>query len=129
MLSRLVYTVACVLCCPTSGLDAAESLPGNATTITIVNEKAAFANHSKSADGRHALAWVPRTDGPVDWSLLQTDPRAFAEKYDVREIWVVDLVRSKKLAILGGPKGYVRPGSHRTLSVTWGPIDDGRRFA
>jgi hypothetical protein len=129
MLSRLVYTVACVVYCAASGLDAAESLSGDATTITIANENAALAEHSKSADGRHALAWVPRTDGSVDWSLLQTDPRGFAEKYDVREIWVVDLVHSKKLAILGGPKGYVRPGSHRTLSVTWAPIDDGRRFA
>src|SRR5437667_6765973 len=93
-------------------------------------EKAAIARHSKSPDGRNALAWVVAGDqGTIDWSLLQSDPDGFYEKYEVREFWVVDLTQKKKLCSLGSSVWYVRPGSHRTLIVTWGPLEGGRRFA
>jgi lysozyme inhibitor LprI len=93
-------------------------------------DKAAIARHSKSPDGRNALAWVVAGDqGAIDWSLLKTDPDGFYEKYEVRELWVVDLTQKKKLCSLGSSVGYVRPGSHRTLNVAWGPLEAGRRFA
>jgi len=93
-------------------------------------EKAAIARHSKSPDGRHALAWVVAAElGTVDWSLLQSDPDSFYEKYELRELWIVDLAQRKELCSLGSSVGYVRPGSHRTLNVTWGPLEGGRRFA
>jgi len=115
--------------CAVSHLIAGELFAAEASTVVIGKETAALLQHSMAADGRHALAWVPRTDEPIDWSLLSSDPQRFASKYEVREIWIVDLAQTKRLAILGGPKGYVRPGSHRTLNVTWAPLDDGRRFA
>jgi len=129
MQSRLLRAAACVVFCAVSKLAPGESLAAEASTFVVGKETAALVQHSMSADGRHALAWVPRTDEPPDWSLLHSDPHAFANKYDVREIWIVDLAQTKRLAILGGPKGYVRPGSHRSLNVTWAPLDDERRFA
>ena len=129
MPSCFLRAVACVVSCAVTKLASGQSVAAEASTFVIGKETAALVQHSMSADGRHALAWVPRTDGSPDWSLLHKDPDAFAIKYDVREIWIVDLAQSKRLAILGGPKGYVRPGSHRTLNVTWAPLDDGRRFA
>jgi len=87
-----------------------------------------LARHSKSADGRHALAWTV-SDPAVDWALLESDADAFYTKYDAKEIWVVDLSQTKRLGVLGGPGSYLRPGSHRTLSVAWGPMENGRRFA
>src|SRR5439155_15067305 len=93
-------------------------------------DKAAIARHSKSPDGRNALAWVVAGDqGTIDWSLLTSDPDSFYEKYEVRELWIVDLTQKKKLCSLGSSVGYVRPGSHRTLNVAWGPLEGGRRFA
>jgi hypothetical protein len=96
--------------------------------IEIGTERAVLARHSKSADGRNALAWTV-SDPAVDWALLESDADAFYTKYDAKEIWVVDLPQTKKLGILGGPGSYLRPGSHRTLSVAWGPVENGRRFA
>lgn len=93
-------------------------------------EKAVIARHSKSPDGRHALAWVVAAEpGAIDWSLLESDPDSFYERYELRELWVVDLMKGKKLCSLGSSVGYVRPGSHRTLNVAWGPLEGGRRFA
>ena len=93
-------------------------------------DKAVIARHSKSPDGRHALAWVAAAEpGAIDWSLLESDPDSFYEKYELRELWVVDLTNGKKLCSLGSSVGYVRPGSHRTLNVAWGPLEGGRRFA
>jgi uncharacterized protein YecT (DUF1311 family) len=93
-------------------------------------DKAAIARHSKSPDGRNALAWVVAGDQTaIDWSLFKSDPDSFYEKYEVRELWVVDLTQKKKLCSLGSSVGYVRPGSHRTLNVAWGPLEGGRRFA
>jgi Lysozyme inhibitor LprI len=97
--------------------------------IEIGSEKAVIARDSKSADGRNALAWTVDSSEPVDWSLLEKDPNRFYEQYDVKEIWVINVPDKKKVGTLGDKGGYVRPGSHRTLSVAWGPIENGRRFA
>jgi len=94
------------------------------------SEKAVVARHSKSPDGRHALAWVAEADpATIDWALLTRDPDSFYEKYEVRELWIVDLTQNRKLCSLGSSIGYVRPGSHRSLHVAWGPLEGGRRFA
>src|SRR6266446_7009730 len=93
-------------------------------------DKGILARHSKSPDGRHALAWVATADpAATNWELLKNAPDSFYEKYDLRELWVVDLAQNRKLCSLGGSIGYVRPGSHRSLSVAWGPLEGGRRFA
>jgi Lysozyme inhibitor LprI len=92
--------------------------------------KAVVARHSKSPDGRHALAWIVAADpATTDWSLLESDADSFYEKYELRELWVVDLAKGRKVCSLGSSVGYVRPGSHRTLNVAWGPLEGGRRFA
>ncbi|HJY52645.1 MAG TPA: lysozyme inhibitor LprI family protein [Candidatus Udaeobacter sp.] len=93
-------------------------------------DKGVLARHSKSPDGRHALAWVAVAEpAAIDWELLKSAPDSFYEKYDLRELWVVDLAQNRKLCSLGSSIGYVRPGSHRSLSVAWGPLEGGRRFA
>src|SRR5262245_27640279 len=98
--------------------------------IEIGSEKAVVARDSKSADGRDALAWTVDSAEPIDWSLLDKDPERFYEQYDVKEILVVNLADKKKIGTVGDKGGYVRPGSHRTLSIAWGPLaDNGRRFA
>ncbi len=97
--------------------------------IEIGSEKAVIARDSKSADGRNALAWTVDSSEPVDWALLEKDPNRFYEQYDVKAIWVVNLADKKKVGSVGDIGGYLRPGSHRTLSVAWGPIENGRRFA
>ncbi|MGA7275993.1 MAG: hypothetical protein WBX14_14190, partial [Candidatus Udaeobacter sp.] len=97
--------------------------------IEIGSDKAVIARDSKSADGRNALAWTVDSSEPVDWSLLEKDPNRFYEQYDVKEIWVINVPDKKKVGTVGDKGGYVRPGSHRTLSVAWGPIENGRRFA
>jgi hypothetical protein len=97
--------------------------------IEIGSEKAVIARDSKSADGRNALAWTVDSSEPIDWSVLEKDPNQFYEQYDVKAIWVINLADKKKIGAIGDVGGYVRPGSHRTLSVTWGPVENGRRFA
>lgn len=97
--------------------------------IEIGLEKAVIARDSKSADGRNALAWTVDSAGSIDWQLLKKNPDRFYEEYDVKEIWVVNLPDKKKVGTVGDKGGYVRPGSHRTLSVAWGPVENGRRFA
>jgi Lysozyme inhibitor LprI len=98
--------------------------------IEVGSEKAVILRDSKSADGRNALAWTIDSTEPVDWSLLEKDADHFYEQYDVKEIWVVNLSDHKKVGTIGDKGGYVRPGSHRTLSVAWGPVfESGRRFA
>jgi uncharacterized protein YecT (DUF1311 family) len=93
-------------------------------------DKGVLARHSKSPDGRYALAWVVAGDqAAIDWELLKNAPDSFYEKYDLRELWVVDLAQKRKVCSLGTSIGYVRPGSHRTLNVAWGPLEGGRRFA
>ena len=104
--------------------------PAQQPWIESGSAKGVLARHSKSPDGRYALAWVPATDpAAIDWELLKNAPDSFYEKYDLRELWVVDLAQNRKLCSLGTSIGYVRPGSHRSLSVTWGPLEGGRRFA
>jgi hypothetical protein len=104
--------------------------PAQQPRIESGSAKAVLARHSKSPDGRNALAWVPAADpAAIDWELLKNAPDSFYEKYDLRELWVVDLAQNRKLCSLGTSIGYVRPGSHRSLSVTWGPLEGGRRFA
>ena len=98
--------------------------------IEIGSERAVIVRDSKSADGRNALAWTIDTSEPIDWPLLEKDADHFYEQYDVKEIWVVNLSDKKKIGTVGDKGGYVRPGSHRTLSVAWEPpSDNGRRFA
>jgi hypothetical protein len=98
--------------------------------IEIDSEKAVIARDSKSADGRNALAWIVESTEAIDWSLLEKDPDHFYEQYEVKEIWVLNLADKKKIGTIADKGGYVRPGSHRTLSVAWGPLaDSGRRFA
>ena len=97
--------------------------------IEIGSEKLVIARDSKSADGRNALAWTIDSSEPVDWSLLEKDPNRFYEQYEVKAIWVINLADKKKVGGIGDTGGYVRPGSHRTLSIAWGPIENGRRFA
>lgn len=88
-----------------------------------------IARDSMSADGRNALAWTVDSSEPVDWSLLEKDPNHFYEQYEVKEIWVLNIPDKKKVGTVADQGGYVRPGSHRTLSIAWGPIENGRRFA
>src|SRR6266513_5316035 len=97
--------------------------------IEIGPEKAVIARDSKSADGRNALAWTVDSNEPVDWLLLEKDPNRFYEQYDVKAIWIINLADKKKVGSVGDTGGYVRPGSHQTLSIAWGPIENGRRFA
>jgi Lysozyme inhibitor LprI len=113
-----------------SVIAAEPSQQGESRWIEIGSEKAVIARDSKSADGRNALAWTVDSAEPIDWSLLDKDPERFYEQYDVKEIWVVNLGDKKKIGTVGDKGGYVRPGSHRTLSIAWGPLaDNGRRFA
>jgi Lysozyme inhibitor LprI len=97
--------------------------------IEIGSEKLVIARDSKSADGRNALAWTIDSSEPVDWSLLEKEPNRFYEQYEVKAIWVINLADKEKVGAIGDTGGYVRPGSHRTLSVAWGPVENGKRFA
>src|SRR6266550_2282603 len=97
--------------------------------IGIGSDKVVIARDSMSADGRNALAWTVDSSEPVDWSLLEKDPNHFYEQYDIKEIWIVNIPDKKKVGSVADQGGYVRPGSHRTLSIAWGPIENGRRFA
>jgi hypothetical protein len=111
-------------------ISAESSPPAEPRWIEIGSERAAIVRDSKSADGRNALAWTIDSSEPIDWSLLEKDVEHFYEQYDVKEIWVVNLSDKRKIGTVGDKGGYVRPGSHRTLSVAWGPLSDsGRRFA
>lgn len=126
--TELVITVVLLTAFAGDRLKAAET-PAEQRWIEIGSEKAVIARDSKSADGRNALAWRVDSTEPVDWSLLEADPDHFYEQYEVKEIWVVNLADKKKIGTLADKGGYVRPGSHRTLSVAWGPVENGRRFA
>ena len=97
--------------------------------IEIGSEKIVIVRDSKSADDRNSLGWTVDSSEPIDWSLLEKDPDRFYEQYEVKAIWVINLADKKKVGAVGDTGGYVRPGSHRTLSVAWGPIENGRRFA
>jgi hypothetical protein len=45
-------------------------------------DKGVLARHSKSPDGRYALAWVVTGDqAAIDWELLRNAPDSFYEKY------------------------------------------------
>ena len=128
-----IFGIACMLIAAefaSDSLIAAEPSPQpEPRWIEIGSEKAVIARDSKSADGRNALAWTVDSSEPVDWSLLEKDPNRFYEQYEVKAIWVINLADKKKVGAVGDEGGYVRPGSHRTLSVAWGPIENGRRFA
>jgi uncharacterized protein YecT (DUF1311 family) len=111
-------------------LAAAESSPEPTQRwIDIGPQRVVIARDSQSADGRNALAWTVDSSGPIDWALLDSDPDRFYEQYDVKEIWIVSLPDKQRIGTIGDKGGYVRPGSHRTLSVAWGPVENGRRFA
>jgi hypothetical protein len=129
-----IFGIACILIAARFGNErltgASEpSVQPDLAWIEIGSEKAVIARDSKSADGRNALAWTVDSNEPVDWSLLEKDPNRFYEQYEVKAIWVVNLVDKKKVGTIGDTGGYVRPGSHRTLSIAWGPIENGKRFA
>jgi lysozyme inhibitor LprI len=125
------FTVACtVLSGVLASSNAMAAEPsGEPRCIEIGSEKAVILRDSKSADGRNALAWTIDSTEPVDWPLLEKDADHFYEQYDVKEVWVVNLSDNKKVGTISDKGGYVRPGSHRTLSVAWGPVENGRRFA
>ena len=128
-----IFGIACVLIAARFGNDrltAAEpSAQPEPRWIEIGSEKVVIARDSKSADGRNALAWTVDSSEPVDWSLLEKDADRFYEQDDLKAIWVLNLPDKKKVGTVGDKGGYVRPGSHRTLSVAWGPVENGRRFA
>ena len=129
-----IFGIACVLIAAGFGNDrlAAATEPSvqpDRPWVEIGSEKAVIARDSKSADGRNALAWTVDSSEPVDWSLLEKDPNRFYEQYEVKGIWVINLADKKKVGTVGDTGGYVRPGSHRTLSVAWGAVENGRRFA
>jgi uncharacterized protein YecT (DUF1311 family) len=92
-------------------------------------DKGVLARHSKSPDGHYALAWVPAADpSAIDWELLKNSPDNFYQNYDLRALWVVDLAQNRKLCSVGTSIGYIRPGSHRSLGIAWGPLEGGHRF-
>ena len=129
-----IFGIACMLIAARFGNDtltaaAESSVQPDPPWIEIGPEKAVIARDSKSADGRNALAWTVDSSESIDWSLLEKDPNRFYEQYEVKAIWVINLADKKKVGAIGDTGGYVRPGSHRTLSVAWGPIENGRRFA
>jgi len=131
--SSNLFGLGCILI---AGLFATDQIPAaepssqpEPSWIEIGSERAVIARDSKSADGHNALAWTVDSSEPIDWSLLEKDANHFYEQYDVKEIWVVNLPDKKKIGMLADKGGYVRPGSHRTLSVAWGPAENGRRFA
>ena len=128
-----VFGLACILIVAQAADDrivAADPSPQSGPhSIDIGSEKVVIARDSMSADGRNALAWTVDSSEPVDWSLLEKDPNHFYEEFDVKEIWVVNIPDKKKVGTVADQGGYVRPGSHRTLSIAWGPIENGRRFA
>src|SRR4029450_12816348 len=132
-LRAYIFGIACMLIAARFGNDrltaAESSVQPEPPWIEIGPEKAAIARDSKSADGRNALAWTVDSNEPVDWSLLEKDPNRFYEQYDVKAIWVINLADKKKIGAIGDTGGYVRPGRHRTLSVAWAPVENGRRFA
>jgi Lysozyme inhibitor LprI len=129
-----IFGIACMLIAARFGNDtltaaAESSVQPEPPWIEIGPEKAVIARDSKSADGRNALAWTVDSSESIDWSLLEKDPNRFYEQYEVKAIWVINLAAKKKVGAIGDTGGYIRPGSHRTLSVAWGPIENGRRFA
>jgi lysozyme inhibitor LprI len=132
-LRAYVFGIGCMLIAArfagNSLIAAQPSVPSESRRIEIGSEKAVIARDSMSGDGRNALAWTVDSSEPVDWSLLEKDLNRFYEQYELKAIWVINLADKKKVGALGDTAGYVRPGSHRTLSVAWGPIENGRRFA
>jgi hypothetical protein len=133
-LRAYIFGIGCMLIAARFGNDtltaaAESSVQPEPPWIEIGPEKAAIARDSKSADGRNALAWTVDSSESIDWSLLEKDPNRFYEQYEVKAIWVINLADKKKVGAIGDTGGYIRPGSHRTLSVAWGPIENGRRFA
>ena len=133
-LRAYIFGIGCMLIAARFGNDtltaaAESSVQPEPPWIEIGPEKAAIARDSKSADGRNALAWTVDSSESIDWSLLEKDPNRFYEQYEVKAIWVINLADKKKVGAIEDTGGYIRPGSHRTLSVAWGPIENGRRFA
>jgi len=133
-LRAYIFGIGCMLIAARFGNDtltaaAESSVQPEPPWIEIGPEKAAIARDSKSADGRNALAWTVDSSESIEWSLLEKDPNRFYEQYEVKAIWVINLADKKKVGAIEDTGGYIRPGSHRTLSVAWGPIENGRRFA
>ena len=72
-------------------------------------DKGVLARHSKSPDGRYALAWVPAGGpGTIDWELPKNAPDRFYGKYELRELRVVDLPQNRRLGHLGTWAGSAR---------------------
>ena len=124
-----LFGLGCILLVPQFANEGLLAAPSEPRSIDIGSEKAVIVRDSMSADGRNALAWTVDSSEPVDWSLLEKDIDKFYEQYEVKEIWAVNLSDNRKVGKVGDTGGYTRPGSHRTLSVAWGPIENGRRFA
>ena len=112
--------------------------------LDSTTEKAVLVPGTQTSDGHYALAWtlLPwENAAPVDWSMLNTgefEKRYLEEDYHEGTQFqfepanlVVDL-RAKKVIgkIAQGDKAcYLPHKNHALLVVTWGPEQNGRRFA
>ena len=110
--------------------------------LDSTTEKAVLVPGTQTSDGHYALAWtaLPKKNAePVDWSMLNTEEfetRYLDEdyledaQYEPANL-VVDL-RAKKMIgkIAEGDKAcYLPHQNHALLIVSWGPEQNGRRFA
>ncbi len=110
--------------------------------LESTTEKAVLVPGTQTSDGHYALAWtvLPKKNAePVDWSILDTgefEQRYLDEEgvedaqYDPANL-VVDL-RAKKVngKIAQGYDVCYRPNkNHADLIVSWGPEQNGHRFA
>jgi uncharacterized protein YecT (DUF1311 family) len=125
-----------------TGVFLCSSLVADYKLLDSTTEKAVLVSGTQTSDGHYALAWtvLPKKNAePVDWSMLNTgelEKRYLDEDYLVDAQYepanvVVDL-RAKKVIgkIAQEDDACYRPDkNHALLVVTWGPEQNGRRFA
>ena len=116
---------------------------GDYKLLDSTTEKAVLVPGTQTSDGHYALAWtvLPKKNAePVDWSILDTGE--FEQRYLDEEGLVEDAhyepanlvvdLRAKKVIgkIAQGYDVCYRPHKNRAdLIVSWGPEQNGRRFA